>query len=135
MHFDVAAFFGRYAVGPGLPPTVLVVEDEYLVRDLVAREISEAGFGVVEAETAEEGLRIIEEQAISLLFTDIRLPGSMDGWGLAEQARKLTPDLPVIYATGYSDGAPRLVSGGVFLRKPYVPSAVIEHIRRLTEPH
>jgi CheY-like chemotaxis protein len=55
----------------------------------------------------------------------------MDGWGLAEKARALNPNLPVIYATGYSAEAPRLVERGVFLRKPYLPSAVIAAIQKL----
>ena len=68
---------------------------------------------------------------VNALFTDIRLPGALDGWQLAEQARKLHPVLPVIYATGYSEETPRVVTGGVFLRKPYVPSTVMAALDRL----
>lgn len=117
---------------PGLSArTVLVVEDEDLVRDIIARELEDAGFIVIEAVTAEDGLDVLERQPVGLLFTDIRLPGDMDGWRLAEEARALHPRLPVVYATGYSADAPRLVARGVFLRKPYLPSAVIAAIGRL----
>jgi CheY-like chemotaxis protein len=110
----------------------LVVEDEPLVRDTIVHELEEAGFGVLEAETAEAGLAILNERPVCLLFTDIRLPGSMDGWGLAEAARALHPDLPVIYATGFTAEGPRLVPKSVFLQKPYRPSAVLSVIEKLT---
>ena len=112
--------------------TVLVVEDEPLVRDTIVHELEEAGFSVLEAETAEAGLAILNERPVCLLFTDIRLPGSMDGWGLAEAARALHPDLPVIYATGFTAEGPRLVPKSVFLQKPYRPSAVLSVIEKLT---
>ena len=111
-------------LGPALTPTVLVVEDDPLVRELIVMEIDEAGYGVLEADTAEEGLRLLESKAPSLLFTDIRLPGRLNGWQLAEEARQLIPNLPVMYATGYTDEAPRLVPGAVFIRKPYRPSEI-----------
>jgi CheY-like chemotaxis protein len=118
--------------GPGLSAmTVLIVEDDDLVRDLIARELEEAGYVVVEAVTAEDGLKVLEHQPVNALFTDIRLPGALDGWQLAERARKLDPVLPVIYATGYSEETPRVVTGGVFLRKPYVPSTVMAALDRL----
>jgi CheY-like chemotaxis protein len=117
---------------PGLlAPTVLVVEDEPLVRDTIIIELQDAGFLVLEAETAEEALGVLRTKPVDLLFTDIRLPGDMDGWRLAEEARSLNPRLPVIYATGYSTETPRLVRNGVFLHKPYLPSAVVATIRRL----
>lgn len=111
--------------------TVLIVEDDDLVRDLIARELEEAGYVVVEAVTAEDGLKVLEHHPVNALFTDIGLPGALDGWQLAEQARKLDPVLPVIYATGYSEETPRVVTGGVFLRKPYVPSTVMAALDRL----
>ena len=110
---------------------VLVVEDEPLVRETIVCELEDAGFGVLEAETAETGLAILKQHPVSLLFTDIRLPGFMDGWDLAEAARSLDPKLPVIYATGFTAEDPRLVPQAVLLRKPYRPSAVLAVIRKL----
>ena len=74
---------------------------------------------------------MLRTQPVDLLFTDIRLPGLMDGWRLAEEARSINPRLPVIYATGFSSEAPRLVRDSVFLKKPYLPSAVVAAVRRL----
>lgn len=113
--------------------TILVVEDEEMVRDLIASELAEAGFVVIEASTAEEGRELLDQRPVAALFTDIRLPGAMDGWQLAEAARAMNPRLPVIYATGYSPETPRIVPGGVFLRKPYLPSKVIEALEKLLE--
>ena len=115
-----------------LARTVLVVEDESLVRETISAELEDAGFVVIEATTGEEGLAVLEEKPVGVLFTDIRLPGALDGWDLAERARALYPHLPVIYATGFSTEQPRYVSKGVLLRKPYLPSAVVAAIERLT---
>ena len=71
---------------------------------------------------------------IDLLFTDIRLPGALDGWRLAEDARAMRPGLPVIYATGYTAEPPRQVPGSVFLKKPYRPSAVLKAMHELGVP-
>ena len=99
--------------------------------DTVAHALEDAGYRVLEAATAEDGLEILDAQPVGLLFTDIRLPGRLDGWRLAEEARIRRPDLPVLYASGYTPEPPRLVGGSVFLRKPYLPSAVIAAIERL----
>ena len=58
----------------------------------------------------------------------------MSGWELAETVRRIRPTVPVIYATGYSAEQPRVVPGGIFLRKPYLTSQVIGHIGRLLDP-
>jgi CheY-like chemotaxis protein len=71
------------------------------------------------------------EPPIDLLFTDIRMPGRLTGWDVAEQARTLRPGLPVIYATGYSEDAPRLVPGARFFKKPYRAIAIIDAAREL----
>ncbi|HEX2134853.1 MAG TPA: response regulator [Microvirga sp.] len=109
---------------------VLVVEDEFLVRETIVEELREAGFEVVEAATGEEAVQLCE--TIDVLFTDIRLPGSLTGWDIAERCRAARPNLPVIYATGYSHVEPRRVPGSVFFRKPYRAANVIRAIRELT---
>jgi len=107
-------------------PAVLMVEDEMLLGNVVADELEEAGYRVLSAMTGEEALALLEgAEPIDLLFTDIRLPGLIDGWHLAEAARRLRPHLPVIYASGYTVQQPREVPGSVFLTKPYRPSAVL----------
>jgi CheY-like chemotaxis protein len=115
---------------PDRPPTILVVEDEILLSDIITEELEEAGYNVLSAFTGEEALTYLSgPDSIDLLFTDIRLPGGMDGWRVAEAARRLRPGLPVIYVTGYSVEQPRTVSGSRFMTKPYRPSKVIETIK------
>jgi CheY-like chemotaxis protein len=130
-----AALAAADGFGPGVVArTVLVVEDDELVRETVVGELLDQGYLVIEAGTAEEGFEVLEKRPVGVLFTDIRLPGRMDGWDLAEAARAVNPHLPVIYATGYSPEAPRFVEKSIFLRKPYLPSAVVAAIERLVGP-
>lgn len=111
---------------PVARPLLLVVEDEALVRELIVLELEDAGYDIVEAEDGQTALRLLDEYpAIALLLTDIRLPGGMTGWDIAEQARARRPGLPVIYATGYSNDDLRLVAGAQFLSKPYRPAVMI----------
>ncbi|WP_431311112.1 response regulator [Methylobacterium nigriterrae] len=102
-----------------------------MLLEIVAAELEEAGFRVLPAATAEEAAGILGGGGIDLLFTDIRLPGRLDGWDLAERARDLHPGLPVIYVTGYSAEAPRQVSDSILVMKPYRPSAIVRVARQL----
>ncbi len=112
--------------------TVLVVEDEPLVLDMISQELTDQGFAVLEADTAEAALSIIQSgQSVDVLFTDIRLPGEMDGWRLAATVRESMPQLPIIYATGYTVERSAQVPGSVFMKKPYRPSAIADTIRTL----
>lgn len=114
---------------------VLVVEDEPLLLDVIATELEDAGYDVLRAINGERALAFLQARRhIDLLFTDIRLPGEVDGWRLAEDARVMRPGLPVIYATGYTAEPPRQVPGSVFLKKPYRPSAVIQAMHDLGVP-
>lgn len=107
--------------------SVLVVEDEPLILDIVADELSDAGFHVLQATTGEEAVAILEgDQAVDLLLTDIRLPGLLDGWCVAERARQRFTTLPVIYVTGYSGEPVRQVPDSILIMKPYRPSAVVK---------
>ena len=106
-------------------PVVLVVEDEFLVRDMIVHELVLAGFEVLEAGSAEDALDLLtKRERIDLLFTDIRLPGK-SGWQLAEDVRIRHSTIPIIYASGYSD-LKRLLSHSRFLQKPYRPSQVLQ---------
>jgi CheY-like chemotaxis protein len=106
--------------------TVLIVEDELMVLWLAREEFADAGYRVLEASDGEAALEILEaDPTVDLLFTDIRMPGSIDGWSLARAARQLRPDLPVIYATGFSAEEPQFVDGARLFSKPYRLSAVI----------
>lgn len=111
---------------------VLVVEDDPLIRDFAAQILLDEGFEVIEAETGEQALEECGKKIADVLFTDIRLPGAVDGWDVAEHCREHDPVLPVIYATGFSPVPRRAVPGSIFLRKPYHPDQVIQAIKRLS---
>lgn len=100
---------------------VLIVEDEPLVRMTAVGMIEEAGFDVVEAANADEALLILETRRdISVVFTDIDMPGSMNGLKLAHAVRGRWPPIKIIATSGHyavRDGD--LPDGGRFLRKPY----------------
>ncbi len=115
---------------------VLLVEDEVLISNLVAGVLSEHGFAVHEVTTATEALRYINGGgAVDVLFTDINLPGSIDGTELAIRVRAMRPELPIVYASGRygAGGLERMVSRSVFLPKPYQPADVCTLLARLTD--
>lgn len=119
----------------GGPISVLVVEDEVLISNLVADALSASGFVVHEVTTAVEALQLLGSDAeIDVLFTDINLPGDMDGAELAERVRELRPEMPIVYASGrykLSDVSP-LVPRSLFMAKPYDPDDVCALLTRLT---
>lgn len=112
--------------------TVLLVEDESILRTIMVEELVFAGFRVLEAETGEQAVDLIREHGaeIGFLFTDIRLPGVLSGWNVAFEFRFLHPLRPVVYATGYSPEQDQ-VSGSILLRKPYRPEQVVEALKKL----
>jgi len=96
----------------------LVVDDEEMVREIVVWALEDMGFDVVGASSGDQAFDLLGRDAIDLLLTDIRMPGGIDGWTLAEKARAVMPDLPVIYVSGYSHEPPRMTKGSVFVQKP-----------------
>lgn len=113
---------------------VLVVEDDPLIREFVVEALREDGFHVIHAATGEEALAWCHRRAADVLITDIRLPGRVDGWEIAERCREHHPDLSVIYATGFSPVPPRPVAGSTLLQKPFHPQAIVEAVRQVIEP-
>jgi len=114
--------------------SVLLVEDEALIAMMVSDALSELGFEVHEAASADEALRYLGGGgAVDVLFTDINLAGGMSGAELAQRARALKPGLPVVYASGRygGDDLPGRVPDSVFVQKPYDPAAVCSLCRRL----
>lgn len=109
---------------------VLIVEDEGLVRELAVDEFSDAGFAVEEAANADEALALLKAgKPFDVLFTDIRMPGSIDGWELGRLASELRPDIRIIYATGYTERTRALSGSEYFLQKPYRCEHVLGLIR------
>jgi len=115
--------------------SVLLVEDEVMISNLVADRLSESGFRVHEAATAGEALRYMQSGAsVDVLFTDVNLPGRMNGAELAERARELRPEMPIVYVSGrykLSEISP-LVSRSLFVAKPYNPNDICALLTRLT---
>ena len=108
------------------PIRVLVVEDEILVSEWVAQERTEQGFAVQAATNADDAAGHLATQAIDVLFTDLNLPGGMNGAALARRARQLWPNLAVVYASARAAAlTPEArVPGAVILPKPYHPALV-----------
>lgn len=102
---------------------ILLVEDESALREVMAAELRDAGYHVAEAEGVVTAVGALSEN-FDLLLTDIRM-GRFSGWDLAEAARRMQPDIEVIYMTGYSAEAARTVERSVFLRKPCTVSQIL----------
>lgn len=112
--------------------TIVVVEDDIFIREMISTELREAGFLVVEADNGDEAVAALPTiPKIDVLLTDIRMPGQTDGWAVAERFFEVHPGLPVVYVSGYITDPMRLVPGSVFLRKPYLPRQVIHTIEGL----
>ncbi|MEJ2186224.1 MAG: PAS domain S-box protein [Gemmatimonadota bacterium] len=125
---------GERAAGVGgVQATVLVVEDEDVVRSLVRKVLERRGFTVLDAPTGTEALRVMEdpERVIDLLFTDVVMP-DMNGRDVVEAARRLRPDLAVLYTSGYAETViahqGRLEDGIHFLEKPFTPAGLVAKV-------
>lgn len=110
---------------------VLVVEDDALIRMDLVSMLEEAGFGVVEASCADEAIAILETRLdITTVFTDIEMPGSMDGLKLAFAVRDRWPPVSIIIASGrIQPQAHEMPTEVQFLRKPYSEASVLEAVR------
>jgi CheY-like chemotaxis protein len=101
-------------------PTVLVVEDEVMIREFVAEELNDAGFTVVIATNADHAISILENRLdIHLVFTDIDMPGSMDGLKLAAAVRDRWPPVHIIITTGKVRPF-EIPANALFMPKPYL---------------
>jgi two-component system, response regulator PdtaR len=115
-------------------PIVLVVEDDFLLRMSATAMIEEAGFEVVEAGNADEAITMLESRSdIRLVFTDIQMPGSMDGLKLAAAVRGRWPPIKIIATSGrhfirHGD----LPEGALFLSKPYTSEGISILLHELT---
>jgi len=112
-------------------PTVLLVEDEVLTRLMLADELRNQGLQVLEASNADEALTVLQSSLpVHLLFTDIRMPGEMDGVALAKLAHARFPQIKSIIG---SSGRPESIDdfADAFLAKPYDLRELIKQVRRL----
>src|ERR1700735_1727495 len=117
-------------------PVVLIVEDEFLLRMDAVDIIAAAGFEVVEAENADQAIEILEARRdITVVFTDIQMPGSMDGLKLARAVRGRWPPIKIVATSGKVSVGVRendVVEWVRFLPKPYSPMQVTGVLRELT---
>ncbi|TYL84720.1 response regulator [Bradyrhizobium cytisi] len=113
------------------PVRILLVEDDPLIREFVVEALREEGYEVIHAANGEDALAWCGRLVADVLVTDVRLPGQVDGWQIAERCREQDPELPVIYATGFSPVAPRPVSGSLVLQKPYDPADIVRAVKTM----
>ncbi|MGE5180028.1 MAG: PAS domain S-box protein [Bacteroidota bacterium] len=139
--FGEVAEAGRPALEPGPAPggteTILVVEDDEMIRSLIRDILESTGYRVLVADDPESGMKAISEQEeIHLLLTDLILPG-MSGRELVDKVSELKPDLRVLFMSGYSDEAVArhgiLEPGLAFLQKPFSRDALVRKVREVLD--
>jgi CheY-like chemotaxis protein len=118
---------------PDQKAVVLVVEDEKLIRMNAVEMVEDAGFEAIAASDAEEAIRILESRTdIRAVFTDVQLPGSMDGLRLVRLVRNRWPPVALIVTSGQCNvGETDLPRGGRFLANPYEGSQIEATLRQL----
>ena len=116
-------------------PAILIVDDEPLIRMGLSDFLQECGFKVLEAGNAAEAVQMIKSYAvvIDLVITDVRMPGDMDGFGLAQWVRAHQPALPVILCSGdakKAEVAQEVCADEPFFKKPYDLQLLVAKIRQ-----
>jgi CheY-like chemotaxis protein len=116
------------------PIRILVVEDETFIRIHVVEMLGAAGFDILEAANADEAVQMLERNSdIGLVFTDIDMPGSMNGSKLAAAVRDRWPPIKIIATSGhFKVRAGNLPAGARFIAKPYQAAQIISAVRELT---
>jgi DNA-binding NtrC family response regulator len=120
------------------PQSVLIVEDEPLVRASLSDYLQQCGFRVLEASTANEAILLIiqSDVEIDVVFSDVMMPGTLDGLGLAQWIKSNRPHLPIILTSGDAQkalAAKDLCEAQTFVNKPYELGAVVVQMRALIE--
>jgi CheY-like chemotaxis protein len=109
---------------------VLVVEDEWLLRDCIAAHLRAAQLRVLDARNGEAALSLLEAgRHIDVLFTDIQLGGAVSGWDVGAKFRAMLPQIPIIYTSGNERLPALAVSKSLFVPKPYDPDAIVNACR------
>jgi CheY-like chemotaxis protein len=121
---------------PNHAHSVLVVEDEFLIRFMIADYLAECGFLVLEASTADDALELLETTPVDVVFSDVNMPGRMDGFDLARWIRANRPRTSILLASGVARKANAMAQGlpaESLMEKPYDVRHVAEHIQGLVE--
>ncbi|MGI8526292.1 MAG: response regulator [Pseudolabrys sp.] len=113
--------------------TVLVVEDEFLISQFVSQELAALDYDVLTASNADEAIAILESRDdIHTVFTDINMPGSMDGLRLAAAVRVRWPPVKIVITTGKQrPPEAAMPDGSLFLAKPYASHDIVRTMRQL----
>lgn len=115
---------------PDVPPSVLLVEDEPALREMITMLLEDQGAAVTALATADEGIAMLRLQPWSLVITDVRTPGASTGLHLAWIARKELPDTDVIVSSGYHPEMSEALPQGIhFLQKPWPLERFIESVK------
>jgi CheY-like chemotaxis protein len=116
-------------------PIILVVEDDQLIQSLVEETLSDGGFESAIAASGEEAVTLLQghKGKYRALVTDINLKGKMDGWEVAQHAREIEPDFPVVYMSGAAaaDWTSKGVPNSVMLAKPFAPAQLLTAVANL----
>lgn len=120
-------------VGVEARTSVLVVEDDFVLLEIVTLMFERAGLRVYQASGGEAALTILRDNgpAIDWLFTDVNLPGLIDGWVVAAEYRLSHPFRPVIYSSSAQFVTRRTVHGSIFVEKPFDPGHILELARMM----
>ena len=110
-------------------PVVLIVENDVLLRLVTASNLREAGFEVIEAANAAEALRILDRIPVDVLFSDIEMPGNMDGLALAQWVHRSQADTRIILTSGAAKAPGDVEEYASFLPKPYAEKDVERLLR------
>jgi len=117
---------------------ILLVEDEGLIRMMTAEALQDEGFEVVEALNGDEAVKLLDgPERFDILFTDVRMPGSLDGVEVALHARRRYPAIPIVVTSGYAADLVARLSvldpSAVLIGKPYGMAKLVEALNLLTE--
>ena len=116
-------------------PIILVVEDDQLIQSLVEETLGDGGFETAIAASGEEALSLLQDHKgkYRALVTDINLTGKMDGWEVAQYAREIEPDFPVVYMSGAAaaDWTSKGVPNSIMLAKPFAPAQLLTAVSNL----
>jgi CheY-like chemotaxis protein len=115
--------------------TVLVVDDDGAVLDVAAAVLAGEGYAVLRAESPTQALAVLQtKERIDLLFTDIVMPGEIDGFELAHRARQMRPELRTLYTSGHLKTTVARGDSGIFygplIAKPWRATTLADHVRK-----
>lgn len=121
------------AARPGGVATVLAVEDNYVLLEMIATLCAQAGLTVLTASSGEAALTLLRDRGgeVDWLLTDINLPGLIDGWTVADEYRLSHPTRPIIYSSAHARDQRRILPGSLFVQKPFEVAELVKLARMM----